>query len=287
MRKSAFITGAATGIGKALALKLDSMGWNVFGTYNRSPPDDLIKKASSRLTMIHCDISNPEEIQNVAKSIENVLQNNGLSLLISNAAMTGAPGPIECLNLDDFHFLMEVNFWGPLRICQAFLPLLRKSGSARIIIVTSTSVYLTIPLGSTYPTSKSALSALTRHLRIEMEPFGIQVTALEPGGVKTKMTSFSKEEETKLWAAIPPHLLESYKQHFSNPGDQIEQSFKLWPPRRFAEKVYKKIILAKKWKPVYIIGPGVSALPIMHRFLSHRRVEKFFKKLFGVKSVKS
>jgi len=281
--KSVFITGAATGIREALALKLDQMGWRVFGTYNRTPPDELIKNASPRLTMMKCNVADPEAIKQAAEKVKNALGDAGLSLLISNAAMTGAPGPVETLNLDEFHFLMEVNFWGPLRICQAFLPQLRKYGNARILIVSSTSVYLTIPLGSTYPTSKSALSALTRHLRMEMEPFDIQVAALEPGGVKTKMTGFSKEEEIACWAAIPPHLLPLYQKYFSFPGDQIQENFELWPPVRFAEKVYKKIILAKKWKPVYIIGPSVSALPIMHRLLSRKRIEKIFKKLFGVK----
>ncbi|MCP4763606.1 MAG: SDR family NAD(P)-dependent oxidoreductase, partial [archaeon] len=280
---SVFITGAATGIGEALVLKLDQMGWRVFGTYNRTPPDELIKKASSRVTMLKCNVADPEDINKAVETVENALGDAGLTLLISNAAMTGAAGPVETVNLDDFHFLMEVNFWGPIRICQAFLPLLRQYGNSRIIIVNSTSIFLTIPLGCSYPVSKSALSALIRHFRMEMEPFGIQVTSLEPGGVKTKMTGFTEEEEIKLWAGITPHLLPSYQKYFSFPGESISENFELWPPERFANDVYKKMILKKKWKPMYIIGPGVSALPIMHRLLSHSRIEKIFKKLFAVK----
>jgi NAD(P)-dependent dehydrogenase (short-subunit alcohol dehydrogenase family) len=259
------------------------MGWRVFATYNRSPPDKLLEEASPNLMALQCDVSNPKAITKAAKNVEKKIGDLGLSLLISNAAMTGAPGPVETVNIEAFHQLMEVNFWAPLRLCQEFLPQLRKNANGRIIIVTSTAIYLTIPLGSTYPVSKSALAALTRHLRMEMNPFDIQVTALEPGGVKTKMTGFTKEEEQALWASIPNNLLPLYQKHFNNPGDQIESNFKLWPPERFAEKVYKKIILAKKWKPKYIIGPGVAALPITHRLLSHRRIEKTFKKLFGVK----
>jgi NAD(P)-dependent dehydrogenase (short-subunit alcohol dehydrogenase family) len=244
--RSVFITGAATGIGKALSLKLVQMGWRVFGTYNRTPPDNLLKKASPQLTMMQCNVADPKAIIHAAESVKNKLGDLGLSLLISNAAMIGAPGPVETLDLDEFHFLMEVNFWGPIRLVQAFLPQLRKYGNARIIIVTSTAVYLTIPLGSTYPTSKSALSALTRHLRMEMEPFGIQVTALEPGGVKTKMTGFTKEEEIKLWESIPSHLLSLYQKYFPNPGEQIEQNFKLWSPARFAENIFDKEIINEK-----------------------------------------
>lgn len=282
-KKSVFITGAATGIGKALALKLDQQGWRVFATYHQTPPDDLLKNASKRVTAINCDVANPEAITKAAERVKKTVGENGLSLLISNAAMTGAPGPVETVDIDDFHFLMEVNFWGPVRLCQTFLPQLRQNEKARIIIVTSTSVYLTIPLGCTYPVSKSALSTLTRHLRMEMEPFGIQVTALEPGGVKTKMTGFSKEEEKASWESIPTHLLSLYQRYFSNPGDKLQENFTLWPPEKFAEKVYKKIITAKRWKPRYIIGPSVFMLPLMHRFLSQRRIEKIFKKMFDVK----
>jgi NAD(P)-dependent dehydrogenase (short-subunit alcohol dehydrogenase family) len=283
--KSVFITGAATGIGEALALKLDQTGWKVYATYNRTQPDSLVEKASSNLTVIHCNVGDTESITNAVNEVKKVLGDSGLSMLISNAAMTGAPGPIEFLNLKEFYFLMEVNFWGPIRLCRAFLPELRKQDNSRIMMVTSTSVYMTIPLGCTYPTSKSALDALTRHLRLEMEPFGIQVTALEPGGVKTKMTSYDTEKEAKnLWNTIPTNMLEEYQKYFSSPGDEIREKFELWPPSRFAEKVYKKIILKEKWKPKYIVGPGVSALPIMHRFLSIRQMEKFMKKLFGVKT---
>jgi hypothetical protein len=74
-----------------------------------------------------------------------------------------------------------------------------------------------------------------------------------------------------------------YQKYFSNPGDQLEENFNLWPPSKFADKVYKKIIQVNKWKPVYIIGPSVKMLPIMHRLLSRKRIEKIFKKLFGAK----
>jgi len=282
-KRSVFITGAATGIGKALALKLDQTGWKVFATYNRTPPEDLLNKASENLVALKCNVADEVEIKKVVNEVSKTLGDKGLDLLISNAAMTGAPGPVEVINIEEFHFLMEVNFWGPLYLCQTFLPLLRKNKNPRILIVSSTSVYLTIPLGCAYPISKSALSSLVRHLRMELEPFGIKVTSLEPGGVKTKMTGFTKEEEKALWATIPNHLLSDYQKYFSNPGDEIKKNFKLWLPEKFAEKVYKQIILAKKWKPIYIIGPGVKALPILHRFLSHRTMEKIFKKIFGVK----
>jgi NAD(P)-dependent dehydrogenase (short-subunit alcohol dehydrogenase family) len=100
------------------------------------------------------------------------------------------------------------------------LPLLRQHGHARIIMVTSASIYLTIPLGCSYPVSKHALTALTDHLRMEMAPFGIEVTALEPGVVITPMITggYAAGTETALWNSIPAPLRQQYEAAFTYPA---------------------------------------------------------------------
>jgi len=190
---------------------------------------------------------------------------------------------VETVSVEDFKWLMEVNFWGPLRVTQAFLPLLRQFGRSRIIMVTSASVYLTIPMGCSYPVSKHALAALTDHLRMELAPFGIEVTALEPGGVQTPMTAFRPEEEATFWAAIPPPLRERYDAAFTYPGKGLQEGFEFESPESYAEKVYTRIISAKKLKPCYTLGKGVAILPVMHRVLSRRALEMVFRKLLRVK----
>jgi NAD(P)-dependent dehydrogenase (short-subunit alcohol dehydrogenase family) len=283
--QTVFLTGAATGIGMGLARKLDRMGWRVFAGVHRTPPDDLIQGASERLTVMRVDVADPDEVAAAAAAVERAVGQDGLTLLISNAAMTGAPGPVESVSVDAFKQLMEVNFWGPVRVTQAFLPLLRRFGAARIIMVTSPAVHLTIPLGCTYPTSKAALTALTRHLRMEMAPFGIEVTALEPGGVETPMTAFRSEEEVACWGAIPPALLSQYQAAFSYPGAILQAGFEFISPDEFAEVVYAKIIGARKLKPTYTLGKGVGFLPLIHRFLSQAAAERLFRRFFRVKSV--
>jgi NAD(P)-dependent dehydrogenase (short-subunit alcohol dehydrogenase family) len=182
------MTGAATGIGLGIATKLDRLGWAVFAGVNKTPPTELIRGASDRLTVIRVNVADDAQVKQAAETVGQAVGDRGLKLLINNAAVAdAAPGPIETIEMAKFRFLMEVNFWGPLRVIQAFLPLLRRHGQARIINVTSASIYLTIPTGCSYPVSKHALTALTDHLRMEMAPFGIGVTALEPGGVATSM----------------------------------------------------------------------------------------------------
>ena len=151
-------------------------------------------------------------------------------------------------------------------------------------MVSSSSIYFTIPLGCSYPVSKETLSVISRHLRIEMAPFGIEVTTLEPGGVNTAMTSYTEEDSEKVWDAIPDHMRTEYRKRFSSPGDGIRKGFKFIEPADFAEMVYKKIICARNLKPVYTLGKGVGFLPIMQRLLSKTVMEKISQRLFCVKN---
>jgi NAD(P)-dependent dehydrogenase (short-subunit alcohol dehydrogenase family) len=284
---SVFITGAATGIGMGIATKLDRLGWTVFAGVNKTAPTELMRGASDRLTVIRVNVADDEQVKQAAETVAQAVGERGLKLLINNAAVAdAAPGPVETIDMAKFRFLMDVNFWGPLRVIQAFLPLLRKHGQARIINVTSASIYLTIPTGCSYPVSKHALAALTDHLRMEMDPFGIEVTALEPGGVTTPMITggFSEKSEAAHWDSIPPPLREQYQAAFVFPGKGLEAGFEFESPEAYADHVYRKIIAAKTLKPRYTLGKGVAMLPWMHRLLSKRAIERLWRKLLRVKA---
>jgi NAD(P)-dependent dehydrogenase (short-subunit alcohol dehydrogenase family) len=284
---SVFITGAATGIGMGIATKLDRLGWTVFAGVNKTAPTELMCGASERLTVVRVNVADDEQVKHAAETVGQAVGDRGLKLLINNAAVAdAAPGPVETIDMAKFRFLMEVNFWGPLRVIQAFLPLLRKHGQARIVNVTSASIYLTIPTGCSYPVSKHALAALTDHLRMEMAPFGIEVTALEPGGVKTPMITggFAEESEAAHWASIPPPLREQYQAAFVFPGKGLEAGFEFESPEAYADHVYRKIIAARTLKPRYTLGKGVAVLPWLHRLLSKRQLERLWRKLLRVKT---
>jgi NAD(P)-dependent dehydrogenase (short-subunit alcohol dehydrogenase family) len=278
--RTAFVTGAATGIGKGLVEKLDREGWRVFAGYNRTPPDALVAACGPELRTMRCTVSNPESVAEAVRQLEDALEGAALDLLVNNAATaTEATGSMETVNIDAFQRLFEVNLWGALRLTQALLPLVRKSDDPRIINVGSPSQYLTIPLGAQYPISKVALAKLTEALRIELKPFGIQVTSLEPNGVESPMTSFPEQEKTDLWASFPEHLLGEYQRHFAYPGDVLEAA-SLWPPEKFADKVYSQVVCAKKLKPRYIIGPHAWVLPTLDRWASKSAQERLFEKMF-------
>ena len=126
---------------------------------------------------------------------------------------------------------------------------------------------------------------MTEALRIELKPFGIQVTSLEPNGVRTPMTQFTEQEKLALWATFPKHLLGDYQRYFQYPGDVLGASFAFWSPERFADvsqavEEGAKVISAKKMKPRYVIGPNAWILPTLNRWASKGLQERLFEKMF-------
>lgn len=279
--KVAFVTGSATGIGEAIVQKLLNEGWKVYAGYRSSKPEKTTWFGHQNAIAVECDVTNELAVAEAAKLIE---QNDGkLDLLFNNAAYASNSGVIESPVMDDFRKTMEVNFWGALNVLNACLGLVKKA-RGKVINIGSASVYLTIPMGSAYPVSKTALTTLTTHLRMEMAPFGVQVTTLHPGGVETPMTDLGEEVSEQQWLAIPEKLRDNYRKYFVDGASAVGDNFKLYKPEDFANRVYKQVISPKKVKPSYLIGPGVAPLPWLHRLMPVQMVQNIWLKMFSVKS---
>ncbi len=279
--RTCFVTGAATGIGKALVERLDREGWQCFAGYNRQPPDALLAACSDRVRAVQCNITDDASVTSAFQEIAQAIGEGSLDLLVNNAASTGgAGGGVENVDIDRFKDLFEINLWGPIRVTQAALPFIRRSQDGRIINVGSASQYLTIPMGCSYPVTKAALQRVTRALRAEMKPFGIQATCVEPGGVHTPMMDLTEHQRAELWASFPDELLSQYKAHFKYPGDAIQENVPLWTSEKFADHVYRNVICAKQMKVNYVIGPKLWVLPVMRRVLPDSLRERIFERMF-------
>ena len=280
--KAAFITGAATGIGEALAVRLQRGGWQVFAGYHSSAPDRARWFSLPNVVSVSCDVTDHDQVVAAASTVGEHT-GGALDLLINNAGYSPREGVIEAANMTEYRRAFEVNFWGPVQVVQAMMPLLRES-KGRVINTTSASVYMTIPMASAYPTAKTALTAFTRHLRMELSPFGIEVTELVPGGVDTPMTEMGPEVAAQQWTLIPEPLREQYRRHFIDGATAIGDSFPLESPDAFADAVWKKIICAKRLGPTYLIGPRQAAvLPWLHRLLPAQQVQNIWRRMFSTK----
>jgi NAD(P)-dependent dehydrogenase (short-subunit alcohol dehydrogenase family) len=276
--KSAFITGAATGIGEAMTVRLAREGWQVFAGFRRAAPELARWHGLPDVTTVPCDVTDPEQVLAAAKTV-GAHTDGTLDLLMNNAGYSPHDGVIEAASMTEYRRAFEVNFWGPMHVVQAMTPLLRRS-KGRIINTTSASVYITMPMYSAYPTSKAALKVMTQHLRMELAPFGIEVTSLEPGGVDTAMVEMGPDTEAAQWASIPEPLREQYRRHFVSGTTAIGNNFSFEPPDAFADAVWRKVISSKRLKPSYLVGPKVAALPWMHRLLSAHQVENIWRRMF-------
>lgn len=280
--KSAFVTGSATGIGEALVMRLHREGWLVFAAYRDSSPERTRWFGRTNVVAVQCDVTEPDQVAAAAATVGE-RTGGGLDLLINNAGYLAREGVIEAADMVEYRRAFEVNFWGPMRVVQAMMPLLRRS-RGRIINTGSASVYMTTPMTSAYPTSKAALKTMTRHLRAELSPFGIQVTNLEPGGVDTAMIAMEPEADERQWETIPEPLRAQYRRHFVSGAAAVGDNLTSYSPDVFADEVWRKVLSARRWKPTYLVGPKVAALPLMHRLLPAGQVEKIWQRMFRAKS---
>ncbi|WP_199243008.1 SDR family oxidoreductase [Vitiosangium sp. GDMCC 1.1324] len=177
--KVVLVTGASSGIGRACAELLSSQGHTVYGTSRKpSPP-------SAGHRMLEMDVTRDDS---VLRAVATVLEEQGHIDVVVNNAGYALAGPIEETSLEEARHQLDTNFFGVLRVCKAVLPSMRARGSGLIVNVSSLGGVVGLPFQGLYSASKFALEGLTESLRQEVASFGIQVTSLQPGDVRTPIT---------------------------------------------------------------------------------------------------
>jgi len=199
--RTALVTGASSGIGAACTLRVVSGGWRVFAGVRRA--GDAPRSAEEVLL----DVTNAEDIRAAAERI------GGLDALVNNAGIAIAM-PLEFIPIDELRRQLDVNVTGQIAVTQAFLPHLRRS-RGRIVFVGSIAGRSALPFLGAYAASKHALEAIADTLRIELRPFGIQVSLVEPGTIRTPIWTKSAELADSLVKGAPPQLRALY-------GERIE-----------------------------------------------------------------
>ncbi|MCW2625017.1 SDR family NAD(P)-dependent oxidoreductase [Mycobacterium sp.] len=178
------ITGAGSGLGRAMALKLAARGYRVFGTA-RSETDaaDLEKASAGNAAVTLADITDQHAVTAWVGKVSDELGERGLDVLISNAG-TLTPGPLEVIPLDDIRREFEVNVFGAMAVINGFLPALRKS-RGRIVQIGAMTGRLPVPFDGPSSASKAAFEALADVYRLELKPFGIAFVMVQAGNMRT------------------------------------------------------------------------------------------------------
>ena len=194
--RTALVTGASSGIGAACAVRLVNAGWRVLAGVRR------VGDAPDGTEEVLLDVTEPEQIREAGERLD------GLDGLVNNAGIALA-GPLEFVPPEELRYQLEVNLVGQVAVTQAFLPALRRA-KGRIVFMGSIAGRSALPFLSPYAASKHALEAIADSLRLELRPFGIHVSIVEPGTIKTRIWSSSAARADELIAAADGRIGELY-----------------------------------------------------------------------------
>lgn len=189
-RRVVLITGASSGIGRAIADLLSRQGYRVFGTSRRPAPD-----ARFDFEMLELDVTSDES---ASRCVNAVLERAGrLDVLINNAGMS-VSGAIEEIELDTARELFETNFFGAVRMVKAALPHMRAQGRGHIINISSALGQMGMPFEAYYSASKHALEAFSEALWHEVRPFNIRVSVVGPGFMRSNLRQAARRAAIRL-----------------------------------------------------------------------------------------
>lgn len=281
--RSVFITGAATGIGRATSLLLAVEGWRVFAGVLPFQVEQARVGAPATLEVLPLDVTQAESVAEAARLVEGRLGGAGLAALINNAGVADVgSGVLAGIRIEDVQRLFDINVFGPLRVTQAFLPMLHTFGPARIINMSSGAVRVPVPTAGAYNMSKFAVEGFTKTLRYELAPFGIEVVAIEPGGVRTPMTDGAEANLQKNWASMPAPVRARYEAVLRPANERlVAQLEKANEPEDIARGIVTALEVERP-KPRYCVGKEVRPLPALQALTTERMFEDILLKQFGL-----
>lgn len=247
MSKVVFITGASSGIGKAIGEYLLNKGFTVYGT-SRNP--EIIQ--NSKIPLLALDVRNVESIR---KAIQQLIEKEGrIDILINNAGV-GITGPLEEIPTEEIKNNFETNLFGPIEVMKAVLPQMRSQKSGLILNITSIAGYMGLPFRGVYSASKGALELVTEAMNMEVKSFGIKIVNVAPGDFATNIAAGRYHAPVIIGSAYEKtygmtlDMMNNHVDSGSNPNDM-------------AEAIYT-IITAKKPKIHYKVGAFMQKFSIV------------------------
>ena len=178
--KAVLITGCSSGIGWATAERLVDVGWRVYATARSVEKMAPLEQRGCELLPL--DVTDEDSMRSAVDEVER--QDGPVGVLINNAGYSQS-GAVESVPMEKVRRQFETNFFGLARMCQLVLPGMRRQGYGRIVNVSSMGGKLTFPGAGYYHATKHAVEALSDALRFEVQGFGVKVSVIEPGLIRT------------------------------------------------------------------------------------------------------
>ena len=248
------VTGTSTGIGRSCALLLDRLGFHVFaGVREERDGRALIEEASDRLTPVVLDVGDGDSVGAAAGAVMEALPSDaGIRGLVNNAGIT-VTGPLEFLPPEELRRVLDINVVGQLAVTQAFLPLLRR-GRGRIVNMGSFNGRVAAPFIGPYCASKFALEGLNDALRLELAPWDVGVSLIEPGSIDTGI--WRKYEAYTDWLAgiLPKEAQGLYGQALGAAREAAKRRAASGAPPEVGAGAVARALTSKRPKTRYLVG---------------------------------
>ena len=258
--KAVLITGCSSGIGWATAKRLSDVGWRVYATARNVEKIAPLEESGCRLLPL--DVTDEDSMASAVEQVER--EEGAVGALVNNAGYSQS-GAVEAVPLEKVRAQFETNVFGLVRMCQLVLPGMRRQGYGRIVNISSMGGKLTFPGAGYYHASKYAVEAISDALRFEVEGFGIEVSVIEPGLIRTRFAdaavgSMDGQEEgpyTGFDEAVAKATTENY--------DRGPISRLAGEPEAVAEAI-ERALSARNPRSRYAVTPSA------HLFLGLRRL---------------
>lgn len=263
MNKTALVTGASSGIGKATAIALNDLGWKVYAGARRV---ELMDELQARgIETIQLDVTVEESM---VACIDKITSEQGrIDALINNAGY-GSYGALEDVPMSEAKYQFEVNVFGVARLTQLVLPYMRDQRSGRIVNISSIGGSLGEPHGAWYHGTKWALEGISDSLRMELKQFGIDVIVIKPGAILTEWSTIAQQKLLQVSGSTAYAKLAHKHAAMLNKYDQQGSS-----PTLISDAIVHACT-ASKPKTRYVRGKGAATIMFLKGLLSDRMMDR-------------
>lgn len=272
--RTVLVTGASTGIGRAVCMDLAAHGWRVFGSVRREQDAQNLREATPadaiEIVPLQFDVTDRPAIDRAAETLREQLAGERLEVLVNNAGVA-ITGPLAYLPMEDFERQIAINLTGVLHCTQAFLPLML-GGPSRLIQVSSVAGKVGFPMMGPYHASKHGLEGMSDCLRMELKPLGVDVVIIEPGSVRTPIWATAKAHAKDQRGRLPAQALVDFERMLTQVAKASAKAEVDGVPVEECARVIRRGIESARPRPRYVVGSSGKLLLWMRRWLLSDRM---------------
>jgi NAD(P)-dependent dehydrogenase (short-subunit alcohol dehydrogenase family) len=261
------VTGCSSGIGEACAVRLAAAGHRVVAGVRRDADGERLSRRSDSIVPCLLDVTDPAHVEGLVRQLDE-LGVAGLDGVVNNAGIARG-GPLEFLALEEWRTQLEVNLLGQIAVTKALIPQLRRA-RGRLVYIGSIAGRVSTPLLGPYGASKHAIQAVAESLREELRPWGIAVSVVEPGAVRTPIWAKGRAYADDLEARLPVAAHVLYHDAIVGLRRSIDRQERVGVPPARVAAVVERALTARRPHYRYLVGRDAKGAGALERLLPDR-----------------